>query len=260
MELTRAGSRLAKFTLAAGLLAAMGTIASTQAADLGGSIKDDYAEPQSSPLKRWYVSIQGGGAFTLDDVDFSNGQTTVRTDFDSGFTFGAALGYRWNNLKFGVLVPRTEVEVNYTENEVNSLDFSGNGRGNERLGADSKISSVGVLFNLFFDARNAFGHGITPYFGGGIGFNVVNHDILYGNAINLSDEDTAFAWHVTAGLDFKVTETSSLFVDVGYHQAVDVGSVRRQGIGPAPGGAANNGTFEDDIDSIVVKGGLRVSF
>lgn len=259
MKFARGGTRTAKFVLTAALLAGMGAVATVQAADLGGSIKDDYAPEQTALPKHWYISIQGGGNFITDDVEYSNGQRTVDTDFDSGFNIGAAFGYRWHNVKLGGLVPRTEVEVSYSENEVGSLDFSGNGPGNEPLAADSQISSVNVLFNLFFDAKNALGRGITPYFGGGIGFSVINHDIVYGGAaLNLSDDDTAFAWHVTAGVDFAISDSVSLFTDVGYHQVVDAGSERRAGLLSIVG--PNGGRFEDDIDSVVVKGGLRVNF
>ncbi|MGI9406120.1 MAG: outer membrane protein, partial [Hyphomicrobiaceae bacterium] len=164
------------------------------------------------------------------DVGFTNGITTDNADFDSGFTIGGSVGYRWSNIGFGGIFPRTEIELNYAENEVDTLDFSGNGVGNETVVSDSNVSSVSILANLYFDMPDALGSGITPYFGGGIGVAFVNHDIIY-NApgANLSDTDSAFTWHLTAGASINVTESAALFADVGYHQIVDAGSIRRIG-------------------------------
>ena len=66
-----------------------------------------------------------------------------------------------------MFVPRTEIEVRYTENEVDTLDFSGNGVGNENVASNSDISSFSILANVYFDAPNAFtvfGKGVTPLF------------------------------------------------------------------------------------------------
>lgn len=250
-----------KLTAAAGLTAAIVAFGATpsMSADLGEGDPEIESEPESVRSKAWYVSVFGGGNFITDNVGFTNGITTDDTDFDSGFTLGGAVGYRWHNARLGWLVPRTEFEVNYSENDVDTLDFSGNGIGNEVVNSDSNVSSVSFLANLFFDAPNAFGNGITPYFGGGIGVSVVNHDIIY-NAVgaNLSDTDSAFTWHLTAGASIDINDSASVFADIGYHQIVDAGSIRRIGVNPA--GGAGGGRFEDDIDSVVAKVGVRVNF
>lgn len=232
-------------------------IQKTFAADL--LTEERYKTPaEFNRSKNWYVSLFGGINFN-DDVDFSNSQTTVATDFDTGFRFGAAIGKKWKNHKIAGLTPRTEIEVSYAESDVDTLDFSGNGAGNEVVLGDSKISSINVLASLYFDAENALGHGITPYIGGGIGFSHINHDIVYGgNALNLEDDDTVFAWHITGGVNYDISEKVSAFIDVGYHQALDAGSQRRIGLAPAPG--AGGGRFEDDIDQVVVRSGLKFNF
>lgn len=209
----------------------------------------------------WYVSLFAGGKFLTDDVDYSNGLTIVGTDFDSGYTLGGALGYRWTEHQFGGFIPRTEFEFNFSENDVDTINFSGNGPGNEVVAPGSNVSSVGLLANLFLDAPDALGDGITPYFGGGIGLNIIDHSLIYnGPGLNLNDNnDTVFAWHVTAGVDIEINEQVSFFTDVGFHQAVDAGSIRRIGSNPVPAGPGG-GFFEDDINSIVVRGGLKISF
>ncbi len=219
------------------------------------SLKDNSAINHSS---NWYISLFGG-INIVDDVDFSNGQRTVATDFDEGIRLGAAVGRKWNNYQFRGLVPRTELEVSYSENDVDTLDFSGNGAGNEIVLNDSKISSFNVLASLYLDAPGALGNGLTPYFGGGIGFSYINHDIVYGaNSLNLEDDDTVFTWHITGGVNYEINEKMSAFLDVGYHQAIDAGSERRLGIASIPG--ANGSNFEDDIETIVIRSGIKFNF
>lgn len=208
----------------------------------------------------WYLSLNGGASIHTDDVEFTNGTNTVETDFDTGFTFGGAVGYRWTDYNFGSFVPRTELEVSYTENDVDTIDFSGNGAGNEVVADGSQISNVGIYGNVFFDLPNVISNDLTPYIGGGAGINIVSHNLLYGaGGLNLNDDgDTVFAWHVTGGVNYALSEQLSTFVDVGFRQAVDAGSVRRAGSRALTDAAG--GTFEDDINSIVVRSGLSVDF
>lgn len=211
---------------------------------------------------QWYASVFGGGNFVSDDPSFTNGATQVDVDYDSGFVVGGAIGYRWAGVLGNGFTPRTEVELSYQENDVDAINFSGNGAGQEVVNGDSDTTAFNVLFNLYIDADNALGKGITPYFGGGLGFSVTDHSIFYnaGN-LNLDDENTDFRWHITAGLSVAVTQNVSLFGDVGYHQIVDTGSLRRAGAAPAGGGVPpNGGDFEDDIGSVLVKFGARIGF
>lgn len=244
--------------LSAGVLVSTGIDAS--ASDLRrGPVTSKYMpEAPDSRANPWYVSIFGGGNFITGDVDYSNGITTVQTDFDGGFTLGGAIGRKWDN-GGGGLVARTELEFNYSENSVDTIDFSGNGVGQEMVAAGSQASAVGILANLFFDAEHLLGDRVTPYFGGGVGVNIINHNLLYNGGLNLNDDDdVVFAWHVTGGLKFAINETASFFTDVGFHQAVDTSSIRRNGAATLVG--AGGGRFEDDINSVVVKAGVTVGF
>ena len=224
------------------------------------AVASSYSEPGQK--SRWYASIFAGGNFVTDDPNFSNGINQVEVDYDSGYTIGAAIGYRWVGALGTGLTPRTEIEVSYQQNDVSSINFTGNGPGQEVVNGDSDTDAFNVMFNLYFDADNALGNGITPYFGGGIGFSVVDHSIFYNAAnLNLDDEETDFRWHVTAGLSVAVSNKMSVFGDIGYHQIVDTGSLRRIGANPVGGGGGpGGGVFDDDIGSILVKAGIRVGF
>ncbi len=246
------------------VLAAMSAVcfSVSQSVVLAADVSPDLGEVTVTESKQdWYVSVFGGGRFIDGDVEYTNGQTVVDTDFDSGYLLGAALGYRWSDYHVGGFVPRTEFEFSFSENDVSSIDFSGNGAGNETVIAGSNVSSVGLLANLYLDAPDALGDGVTPYFGGGLGVNIIDHNLVYNAAgLNLNDnDDSVFAWHVTAGVDFELSENVSFFTDIGYHQAEGAGSVRRIGGNPVPAGPGG-GFFEDDISSVVVRGGIKISF
>lgn len=243
---------ISSFALGAALLLAPATFSSVQADG-----HEDFRAP--SP---WYASVFAGGNFITDDPSFTNGITQVDVDYDGGFVVGGAIGYRWVGALGSGLTPRTEVEVSYQENDVSAINFSGNGPGQEVVNGDSDTTAFNVLFNLYLDADNALGNGITPYFGGGIGFSVVDHSIFYNGAnLNLDDTETDFRWHLTAGVNVAVSESVSIFGDIGYHQIVDTGSLRRIGAAPVGGGAGpGGGIFEDDIGSVLVKVGARVGF
>lgn len=231
------------------------TVSTTSPALAGGD--DDYSPPSS-----WYASIFGGGNFVTADPSFTNGITQVDVDYDGGFVIGGAIGYRWNGALGGALTPRTEIEISYQENDVDGINFSGNGPGAEVVNGDSDTTAFNFLFNLYFDVDNALGNGVTPYFGGGIGFSIVDHSIFYNGAnLNLDDEETDFRWHVTAGVSVAIADNVSLFGDIGYHQIVDTGSLRRIAAAPVGGGAGpGGGVFDDDIGSVLVKFGARVGF
>lgn len=207
----------------------------------------------------WYVSAFAGFAIPTGDVDYTNGSTTVNTEFDTGFTFGGAVGYSWNDVDLGGIVPRTELEFNYSENNVDRLDFSGNGAGDEVVFEGSQASTVSIIGSLYLDAPDLIGHGITPYIGGGAGVAITNHDIFYNVGLNLADDgDTNFTWHVTGGVKYALNDSVSLFTDVGFRQIVNASSVRRLDAVPLAG--AGGGVFEDDINSLYVRTGLSVGF
>ncbi len=228
------------------------------AADLADNDPELVAPVSANP---YYLSIFAGGVFPTDDVEYTNGLTVVDTELETGYTIGAAFGKRLLEHSRDGFTPRLELAFRYAENEVDALNFSGNGPGAEVVGVGSQVSYTTFTANAYIDADDAWGDGVTPYIGGGLGLGLVNHDIIYNAAgLNLNDSnDAVFTWNVTAGVNFELNEKVSLFTDVGYHQLVDTSSVRRIGSTaiPAGGGA---GVFEDDNNSIVARIGLSVSF
>lgn len=228
------------------------------AADLEPLVSADapIANPTSSDF---YVSLFGGASFKIGDTNFTNGITALDTEFDTGYLVGGAVGYRWRNFEFNGFTPRTEIEVNYFDTNLDSINFSGNGPAQEVLAGGSDISGVGLFGNLYVDYTNAFDTGLSPYVFGGVGAVFANLDIAYnaGN-LNLQDNDTAFAWQVGVGASYEVAKNVSLFTDVRYQQIVNLSSVRRAG--PVPVVGAGGGSFEDDLNNVIARAGLSISF
>lgn len=232
-----------------------GAVAFTTAIALSAS----HAGAQDTAPDKAYVSIFGGANISAGSSSFTNNQTSVDTDFDSGLLIGGAVGYKWNSLSFAGFSPRTEFEFSYSENGVGTVDFSGNGAGNEALASGSNVSAFSAFANVFIDADTVIGNGITPYIGGGIGISRTNFDIVYGGAgLNLNDTSTSFAWHVTGGVKYALSDRTSVFTDVGYRQIVNANSIRRRGATALSGAAGGN--FEDSIDNVAVRVGLSVDF
>jgi len=229
------------------------------AADLANSEPEIEAPLSANP---YYLSIFAGAVFPTDDVGYTNGITVVDVDLDTGYTIGAAIGKRFTEYSNNGYTPRLELAFRYASTDVDAINFSGNGPAQEVVIGNSQVSYATFGVNGYIDADDAFGDGITPYIGAGLGVALVDQNIVYNGAgLNLNDDDTVFTWNVTAGVNFELNEQVSLFTDVGFHQLVDTSSLRRIG-GAAVGGGAGpgGGIFEDDNNSIVARVGLSVSF
>lgn len=249
---------ISKFTALA-LTATVAMPSLVYAADLTGNEPALEAPVSANP---YYLSIFAGGVFPTDDVEYTNGITVVDTELDTGYTIGAAFGKRFLQHSQNGFTPRLEFAFRYADTDVDEINFSGNGPGAEVVIGDSDVTYTTFTVNGYIDADDAWGAGVTPYIGGGLGVALVNQDIVYNGAgLNLNDDDSVFTWNVTAGVNFAITENVSMFTDVGYHQLVDTSSLRRIG-GAAVGGGAGpgGGIFEDDNNSVVARIGLSVSF
>ncbi|MEM8836531.1 MAG: outer membrane beta-barrel protein [Pseudomonadota bacterium] len=207
-----------------------------------------------------YVSVFGGANIPTGDDVFTNGITSVEIDRDLGFQVGGAVGYKWSNFNYGPVTPRTEVEFSYFDNSVGELDFSGNAVSPDILVGDTDVRGFNVLGNLYLDFDDLLGEGITPYVVGGVGIQRTNLNLVYAPGVfaNLDDSSTNFLWSIGAGGSIDVTDNVSFFADARFQQAVNVDSVRRFGSVPVVG--AGGGTFEDDINNVVVRGGLSYRF
>ena len=201
-----------------------------------------------------YGSIFGGYS-DLSDADFSGtiggSNQNVATDFDSGYNLGIAIGRtlpQWSGNGYAL---RAEIELSYSDDDVDSVDFSGNGAVAE-ANAAGDITSTRLFANLIadFETQSA----ITPYVGFGLGIDFVDHDIVYGasNNVTITGSDEAFAAQAILGASYDVNDTISLFTDVRFVRSFDVSSTRS-----APSGTAR---VSDDLSRVNVNFGLRYKF
>lgn len=155
------------------------------------------------------------GASALQDTDVTsvdNFDGTVfndRVEFDPNIYVGGAGGY-----DFGMF--RLEGEVSYKHGEVKAI--TNEDTGFRFRGVEGSLGALAVMANAFFDLHN--NTPVTPYWGGGIGFAVLNLSDTLGNddvgrVLLLPEDDaTVFAYQAGGGLEIAISPQLSL--DLGY--------------------------------------------
>lgn len=200
--------------------------------------------------------IQGFAGFNqTQDVDLSGtiggASQSVFGDFDSGYGLGIAVGReipQWSNSNVGT---RIELELSYRNNDVDRLNFTGNGPGSE-INTSGDISSTSLFANVLFDFKQQ--GRFTPYAGLGFGVQRTNFDLVYGPGVRISDSDNSFALQAIAGVSYDLNDSTALTFDARYGRAFNASSPRL-----APNGIST-GTVEDDIDNLSLNVGVRFSF
>lgn len=155
-----------------------------------------------------FVGIMGGVNFS-DDQDISGVGPGINrnVDTDTGWAVLPSIGYRYGN---GV---RTEFELGYRDNDVDSVSGAANGSGD--------ITAKSAMLNLLYDVDT--GSRVMPYIGGGIGYAQVDYDARpVGVGLNrVSDEDNVFAYQGIAGLSYWVNETVEVAAEYRYFATQD---------------------------------------
>jgi opacity protein-like surface antigen len=180
-------------------------MASAQAADL---------EPVAAPAE-WYVSLFGGVSW-LDDVktdyEFDDTPGTYHADIDTdvGFIIGGAIGTHLTDDL------RVEVEVAYSENDVDQIHYDSPVDGSTNYDAHGKFGILTFMANFWYDVP--LSEDLKPYIGGGAGVAIVDGDVGYDDFEDydpiFDNSEVAFAFQVGAGLRWQVWENVTL--DVGY--------------------------------------------
>lgn len=200
--------------------------------------------------------IQGFAGYSdLQDSDFSGtiggASQSVDTDFDGGFGLGVAIGTeipQWSNDSIGT---RVELELSYRDNDVDGVNFTGNGPGTE-ANVSGDVSQTSLFANVLFDFKQS--GPLTPFAGFGVGATYSDIDFVYGPGVALDDSDTNFAAQLIAGVAYDLNPNTAFTVDARYSRAFDVSTERL-----APNGAST-GNVEDDLDTFSVNFGVRYKF
>jgi len=182
-----------------------------------------------------YFSAMIGTALLSDSTITDADGDSVDLEFDPGWNFAAAVGY-----KVGML--RMEGEIGYQINDAD--EFSGGVLGPLSVSAGGDTDIWRFMVNGYFDFDT--GTAWIPYICAGIGFASVSmNDLSVLGILIGSDDDTVLAYQVGAGLGYAVNATTTVFVDYRYFATEDPEFSYRQ---------------EAEIDSHNISLGLRYSF
>jgi opacity protein-like surface antigen len=191
--------------LAIGMLAIGALATSAAAADLGGrrgSIKDDAPAPyvEAVPTYKFYLALRGGLAFP-DDTDFNALGLNIENEYQTGYFVSGAAGI--NNV-FGMRGLRGELELGYSSSDVDSHTVGGTKfTGNAAFGSTNMTYG---LASLYYDFN--IGSIVKPFIGAGGGIADVdfdNHGVSATGTV-LSSNETAYAYHLTAGANVEITQ------------------------------------------------------
>jgi len=126
----------------------------------------------------------------------------------SAFIRGGTAGF-----DFGLL--RLEGELSYRYSDIESITDKSVGEPFPNV--DGNLGALSFMANAFIDLHNA--SPFTPYFGGGVGFAVLNlSDTFAGTGSQIllypDGNETVFAYQLGAGLELAINRMLSL--DLGY--------------------------------------------
>ena len=115
-----------------------------------------------------------------------------------------------------------------------------------RANGTAELESQSLFLNAYYDidTRTKF----TPYVGGGIGYAKIEGSMSM-PGMNISEDDTNFAWQLGAGVAYAVNKNIS--VDFGY---------RYTGMGDLTANVYPTETFKIDVDSHKLLLGVRYTF
>ncbi len=160
-----------------------------------------------SPFGGAYISALGGANFlNLEDVDFNKDLESIKTDLNTGFLVGGAMGYRFCGIPF-----RFEGEFTYRHNDLkdSNLPFDLDETLDIRFKTHTFTSMANVFYELDLDCA------FTPFIGGGAGYTHAKNDAKIGN---LTKElvDNGFAAQGIAGINFAFCDKTEIGLEYRY--------------------------------------------
>lgn len=187
-----------------------------------------------------YVRLFGGASLLQDSTAKLSGVGSSSVSFDTGFTWGGAVGYELTrNIS-------TELEMVYRSANVGRFD-------NQRVGTGGDYASLAVMANVLYqlDGWNlGSGQRLRPFAGVGLGIvEEVDFDITGGTAPGGYSENGRFAWQVRGGLNWELSRNWIVSSELRYFS---VGT-------PKLGGQAGR-TLEAGYDAIDIVVGLAYRF
>jgi opacity protein-like surface antigen len=196
-----------------------------------------------------------GGASLSSDLDYDGliggNPNSVDNDFDSGSQFSFGFGKSidaWSSSKIGV---RAELEIATSENDADSISFSGNGAAAE-VNVSGGVRTSAIFANVLADFKND--SAFTPFVGAGLGIGHVSQNLFYGPGVTINESDDVLAAQLIAGVSYAATEKVTLTADVRHREFFNVSSSRL-----APTGAST-GSVRGNLGNTSLNLGVRFAF
>jgi opacity protein-like surface antigen len=193
------------------LIVLIGLASPVQAADLPYPDVIGYEQELKPTIGgEIYVALRGSLSY-LDDTNFNiAGPTNIDNQYETGLTFGVAVGHSVTGL-FENVALRGEIEAGYLFHDIDSHVVGGAPfPGSQSFG---ETSAVYGLINAYVDYT--YGN-FMPFVGVGIGAASVDLD---GHGVDaagvvMADYDLSFAYQLSAGLAYKISD--HITVEGGY--------------------------------------------
>lgn len=159
-------------------------------------------------IKGWYIGLEGGANWVEDwsHTQVRDGTRAGLTSFDTGWVALVTAGYAWNN-NF-----RTELELGYRQNDIDTYFTLGNATNNEGS-LDESTAMLNVLYDLALMDKLSISFGV----GAGGDFANYEHDA---GGITGEDDQWNFAYQGIAGLNYMVGQRTALFLNYRYLRVV----------------------------------------
>jgi opacity protein-like surface antigen len=146
------------------------------------------------------------------DADWSDSIGEVaEISTDTGYGLSLAIGSDLQNY-------RLEAEVAYRMNDLDEITATVF----PAVSIDGDVTSMALMGNFFVDFTP--GSAISPFIGGGIGAAKVEYELdsILGIPLNISDDDTVFAYQAALGVAFTISETAKLDLSYRYFATADL--------------------------------------
>ena len=189
----------------------------------------------------YYVSASAGYN-AAEDQDLTRNTQNFKAKLGDNVAFTGAVGYKYHEKERGRF--RTEFELGYRQNDVDSSSLNGV---TQTTSGDEKVYSG--MVNGYYDFSRMHKK-IVPYIGAGVGVaHVKVNDVRMGTT-TADDDSTNFAWQVMAGVDYKVTPKTAVYVDGRYFSVVD----------PKFSATGGTGDLDGEYDAFTVSAGVKYDF
>jgi OOP family OmpA-OmpF porin len=168
---------------------------------IGGGIGWNYLESRSVKNISTSSNLFGGVPVSNKNFNYGSGIATVGS---VGWGFGNGL--------------RSELEGNFRWNSANQ-NGAGSAFGSQRTTTNGNEYKAGLMANVLYDFVDAFGPGITPYAGGGIGWQWIDEQNINTTGtgagpagtplvFRANNAQSAFAYQAIFGVSYALTSVT----------------------------------------------------